>query len=179
MKTKVNIIIISIVMLMVIASRANAQEKKPEIPEAVKNAQQWIGKWTGTTTMVMQGKTYTPKDEWVFRSVAGGFGVYLEMTSTDPALGTMKSSDLMGFDPFDQKIHVFTVDNMGTCHDHICEWKSADHFYLEHNSIRDGKPYTEKIDMVMKGKDAFETDYKGIVDGKTVDTGKGVFKRVK
>jgi hypothetical protein len=179
MKNKLDSIIITIAMLMVSVSVANAQEKKQEIPAAIRNAQQWIGKWSGTMTMAMQGKTFKPKAEWVFRSVAGGYGVYLEQTSTDPELGTMNSSDLMGFDPFDQKIHVYTVDNMGTCHDHICEWKSADHFYLEHNSIRNGKTYTEKIDMVMKGKDSFDTDYKGILDGKVTESGQGIMKRVK
>jgi hypothetical protein len=157
----------------------SAQEKKNEIPEALKNAQVWIGKWSGTMTMTMEGKTYKPKATWTFRSIAGGYGITLEQVQKDPELGTMLSEDMMGYDPFDKKIHVYTVDNMGTCHDHICEWKSPGHFYLEHNSMRSGKPYQEKIDMEMKGKDTFETNYVGLADGKVTDTGKGTFKRAK
>jgi hypothetical protein len=129
--------------------------------------------------MINNGNPSSAKAEWNFRSVAGGHGVYLEETVTDPASGTLKSSDLMGFDPYDKKIHVYTVDNMGTCHDHICEWKSPEHFYLEHNSMRDGKVYIEKINMVMKGNDSFESDYKAILDGKIVGTGQGTLTRAK
>jgi hypothetical protein len=179
MKKTFNMMIIAMAMIIVFGYPAKAQEKKNEIPEAVKKAQQWIGKWSGTMTMVNEGKTIIPKAEWNFRSVAGGYGILLEETVTDPSFGKWLSCDLMGFDPYDSKIHIYTVDNMGTCHDHLCEWKSPDHFYLEHNSMRDGKPYSEKIDMVMKGSDSFDTDYKGFLDGKMVDSGKGTFKRVK
>jgi hypothetical protein len=177
MKTISKIILLAVILISAISLQA--QEKKNEVPDAIKKAEQWIGKWSGSMTMTSDGKTSKPKAEWVFKKVAAGFGISLEETVTDPSFGTWKSFDLMGYDPFDKKIHVYTVDNMGTCHDHLCEWKSADHFYLEHNSMRDGKSYTEKIDMVMKGKDAFESDYQGLVDGKVTETGKGQFKKMK
>ncbi len=156
-----------------------SQDDMQSMSATLKNAQVWIGKWQGSFTMTMEDKNYNPSGTWTFTPVAGGSGMMLSEEVSDPALGQMSSVDLMGYDPFDKKIHVYTVDNKGTCHDHICEWKSPDHFYLEHNSRRDGKAYMEKIDLGMNGSDAFYTTFTGTMDGKVVSSGKGNFTRMK
>jgi hypothetical protein len=179
MHYRTSITIVFFTLSVITGFSAFSQEGKPQIPDAVKKGEVWIGKWSGSMTMNMDGKTYKPQATWTFRKVAGGFGILLEEVAKDPKLGEMLSTDLMGYDPYDQKIHVYTVDNMGTCHEHLCEWKNPGMFYLEHNSTRDGKTFTEKIDMVMKGNDSFESHYTSYLDGKESGSGTGMFKRVK
>jgi len=157
-----------------------AQEKKQAIPEEASRLQLFVGKWSGTFTYTNDKKESVKLTSYMnFNSIADGFGVFGVESADDPKLGKMRSSDLMGYDPYDKKLHCFTVDNTGICHDHSCTWKTPDHLYMEHKSMRSGTIYREMIDLVFKDKETIEFNETVTLDDAVSETTLGVYKKVK
>ena len=157
-----------------------AQEKKDAVPAEAAKLNKFIGKWVGPAT-ITDDKNQSVKitSTMVFQSVAGGYGIYGTESSDDPKMGKFRGSDLMGYDPYDKKIHCYTVDNTGICHDHICSWKSPDKFHMEHQSTRDGKAFKEEVDIFFKDRNTTEYSIISSLDGKVIETVKGDQKRAK
>jgi hypothetical protein len=157
------------------ALTASAQEKKPEMPDAIKNFIRFQGKWDAEVVMTLNGKPNKVSYHVACRRVADGSGFYMDEWFNDSTLGNLKGGNLFGYNPYDKKIHWFSVDNMGTCHEHVGEWKTPDHFYMEYNGMQDGKKYVEKIDMTLK--DANNMDFKltATLDAKEVQRVEGTF----
>lgn len=153
-------------------------QEKAATPVEVQNLMKFIGMWKGDMTMKdSQQKTFSIKQTVVCTPIAGGSGIYIEEVSESPDMGKMTGSDIMGYDPYAKQLHCFTVDNMGTAHDHLCTWKNDNHLYMEHNSVRDGKTYQEKIDMVFTDKTHLQFSMTTYVDGKTMETGEGTMNK--
>jgi hypothetical protein len=171
-----------LLMLLVLFSTtftfSYGQNNATAIPDQVKKLDKFVGSWKGDLVYSHDNAQDRMTSTMTFKTVSGGFGVYADETSASPTLGTMKGADLMGYDPYTKEIHCFTVDNMGTTHDHICQWKSDNEFYLEHSSTRDGKKYQEKIYCTFKGTN--EIVYKADIylDGKLTESTTGNYTRV-
>jgi hypothetical protein len=177
MKTKKMMILAAI--LSVVVLDLNAQEKKPEIPVPVKNLMKFLGKWKADASLIMDGKTYKVDYYVNCKKTADGNGLTADEDFASPDLGTLKGANLAGYDPYDSKIHWFSVDNMGTTHDHVGEWQTPDHLYMEHNSMREGKKFQEKLDFTFNGKDELNFRLVATLDGTEVERGEGVFHRNK
>lgn len=169
-----------LVLVFMFGMMAIAQEKKPAVPNEQAWLQKFVGSWTAKVIVTddkKQTTSFTAKMN--YSSVADGNGVYGVETINDPKLGKMTGSYLMGYDPYEKKVHFYAVSNTGVCHDHDCTWKSPDHLYLEHNSMRNGKAFKEEINLVFKDRNTIEfteTDYLG---GNAVETDQGTFKKAK
>jgi hypothetical protein len=50
---------------------------------------------------------------------------------------------------------------------------------MEHNSMREGKAYQEKIDLVFKGKDTVDFSVISSLDGTVTETSTGTVKKAK
>lgn len=48
-----------------------------------------------------------------------GSGLYMDESATMSDLGKLDGGNIIGYDPYDKKLHWFSVDNFGTTHDHI------------------------------------------------------------
>jgi hypothetical protein len=90
----------------------------------------------------------------------------------------MHASDLFGYDRSDGKLHCYTVDNMGTTRDLVCDWESPDHLVMGYNRIENGKQVTEKLDFTLKEDNILEFTGNSITDGKTQWSGTGTFHRI-
>lgn len=158
-----------------------APEKRAVMPASkpaeVMNLMKFNGNWEADVTMSMQGKSYRGVYTWQSKETAEGNGLIGEEGFSNPDIGTMKGTDLAGFDPTTAKIRWFTVDNMGTAHEHSGEWITPDHLFLEHESTREGKRYVEKIDFVFKGDDTLDFKLVGTLDGNEIESGEGVFHK--
>jgi hypothetical protein len=169
--------ILLVCVLAVINVAVMAQEKKAELPASLKGLMAFVGKWKSDATMSMDGKSYKVVYYIDFKKVAGGNGLYATEWFDSKELGSLKGSDLVGYDPYDRKIHWYTVDNMGTTHEHLGDWQSPDHFYMEHDGMRDGKKYVEKIDLVLKGKNEVGFKLVATLDGTEVQRGEGIYHK--
>ena len=159
---------------------AQAQAKKAALPGDQASLQKFVGKWSGTTNMTDDKKqSLKILTHMNFTSVADGNGIYGVEYFDDPKAGKLRASYLCGYDPYQKKIHFYAIDNMGTCHDHDCTWKTPDHFYVEHNSVRDGKAYKESVDLVFKDKNTLDFSETDTLDGNVIETYKAQFKKEK
>ena len=177
----VKIQIVFIALLVVAATYvAQAQAKKVALPDDQALLQKFVGKWSGTTNMTDDKKqSFKIMTHMNFSSVADGNGIYEIEYFDDLKLGKLRASYLCGYDPYEKKIHFYAIDNMGTCHDHDCTWKTPDHFYVEHNSMRDGKAYKESIDLIFKDKNTIEFSETATLNGNIIESDKASFKKEK
>ncbi len=176
---KINIVLIA---LLFVASTyvAQAQTKKAALPDDQALLQKFDGKWSGITNITDDKKqSFKIMTHMNFSSVADGNGIYGVEYFDDPKLGKLRASYLFGYDPYKKKIHFYAIDNMGTCHDHDCTWKTPDHFYVEHNSVREGKAYKEIINLIFKDKNTIEFSETATLDGNTIEIDKASFKKEK
>jgi hypothetical protein len=149
----------------------------PQRPPALEKMMRFVGSWDAQATLVLDGALHHVPYHADFQEIADGSGLYGTESFTDADLGTLLGSNLVGFDPFDGKIHWYSVDNMGTTHEHHGDWESADHFHMEHHGLREGKPFAEIVDMTFKGPDELDFRLTATLDGKEVERGEGLFHR--
>jgi hypothetical protein len=150
---------------------------KAEMPVEVQNLMKFIGRWESEASLTMEGKTYKVM-YWVdCKKTADGSGIFADEGFTNPELGTLSGADLAGYDPNDSKVKWFSVDNMGTTHEHIGEWKTPDHLYIEHNGLKNGQKYVEKIDFIFRGNDELDFKLTGTLDGVESEKAEGIFHK--
>ena len=165
-------------MAVMAMAGAWAQASAPAMPEAVINLNKFNGLWEANITSIMGDKSYQYDYTVKCIPVADGNGAYWEESGTHPELGEMHTSDLLGYNSADGKLHCYSVDNMGITRDQVCEWKSPDHLYMEYNGIRDGKKTIEKLDLTFSGDDVLSFTGSSIQDGQTHWSGSGTFHKV-
>ena len=164
-------------IISIIATNSNAQDNKIVVPAPIQNLMKFLGRWDADATFIIEGKTYKVVHSLNGKKTADGNGLSIDESFTHPELGSLKGANLVGFNPYDSKIHWFSVDNMGTTHEHIGEWLTPDHLYIEHNGIRDGKNFVEKIDLTFKGKDQMDLKLVATLDGKEIERAEGIYHR--
>ena len=111
------------------------------------------GNWAGEATLILEGNTFNFTYYANFKKNDESSGMYMEEWFSHPDLGSLKGYNLIGYNARDQKVHWFSVDNFGTCHDHLGYWKTPDHFYMEATEKHGGKKFEEKIDIIFKNDD--------------------------
>jgi hypothetical protein len=166
-----------VIILAFAGSVSYAQDMKMETPEAVKNLMKFLGDWQAKATLTMEGKTYTVDYMVSCKKTADGSGLYADEWFTSPELGTMKGANLAGYDPFDKKVKWFSVDNMGTTHEHVGEWESPDHLFIQHVGMHDGKKYVENIDFHFMGTDEIHFMLAATLDGADAEKAEGIFNK--
>lgn len=114
-----------------------------DFPESWKTMLKLEGLWTGPCTMILPNKSYQIKYSFHFKSILDGTGMQMDENFQHAELGYFQGTNLIGYDPYEKLIHWFSVDNMGTTHDHLIRWISVNRIEVEHKSIQNGKKYTE------------------------------------
>jgi hypothetical protein len=168
---------ITLVAAMAMAG-VQAQSSAPAMPEAVINLNKFNGSWQASVSSQMGDKTYKFDYTVKCTPVAGGNGSYWEESGSEPSIGDMSASDLIGYNRTDGKLHCYSVDNMGTTRDNICEWKSPDHLVMQYQGRENGKQIVSKMDLVLTGDDVMEFTMNTTQDGKPQMSGSGTFHKI-
>jgi hypothetical protein len=164
-----------ILRFLFLTAFSHAQDNKPADP--IQKLMRLSGSWVSKCDMMYEGENYDIVYHVVFKPVSDGHGLLGEESFSGPVLGIYHGSSLIGFDPYDRKIHWYTVDNTGTTHDHVGNWTDPDQFEMVHKSTRDKKAYHEKLSIRFTGKDQYEVIFIATLDGKVIETLEGTFKR--
>ena len=135
------------------------------------------GNWSGEATLILDGNTFNFIYYADFKKNDEGSGMYMEEWFSHPDLGSLKGYNLIGYNARDEKIHWFSVDNFGTCHDHLGFWKTNDHFYMETTEKHQGKKFEEKIDIVFINENEISLHLVATIGGKLFEDVVVVFKR--
>ena len=138
--------------LMILITGLSLITTNAQTPPALETLFRLEGNWAGEATLIYGGNTFTFTYHADFKKNDESSGMYMEEWFSHPDLGTLKGYNLIGYNSRDEKIHWFSVDNFGTCHDHFGYWKTNDHFYMETTEKHGGKKFEEKIDMIFQGE---------------------------
>jgi hypothetical protein len=122
-----------------------------QIPLQWARTLQLEGYWEGPAILNLGGQIFNVANYHVdFRTSIDGNALTMDEGFSDPTLGELKGTNLIGFNPFEDNIHWFSVDNFGTSHEHTGSWLTSKHFYMEHRSIQGGLPFIEYINVRLK-----------------------------
>lgn len=119
------------------------------IPRELELLKQLIGDWKIDMDMRMpDGSMAKGAGRATGRVVSGGSGLYgvlVELEAEIEGMGRLDELDLFGFNAHDGKVHSFTLNSMGTSHDHIGGWKSDRILEIGWSGVADGKDSSELI----------------------------------
>ncbi len=149
-----------------------------EMPKDLINMMQFLGEWEAPNAVLTMGdKEYKFTYHSAFEKTANGSGLLMHEWADVPDMGKFDGENLIGYDPVGKKLLWYTVNNVGTTHEHVVSWKSDKEMVMEHNSSQDGKPYKEKGTAVFKDPDTLELNVIETLDGREQSTIKAVFKK--
>jgi len=141
---------------------------------------QLAGRWkSNNATLQMGGKTYTFGYTADFKPVSERNGLIMEEHADIPQIGKLNGTNLIGVNPWDGKIHWFSVDNLGTSHEHVGRFTDRNHFSMIHHGIQNQKEFTETVSIEFEGPDTIHIKQTEILDGKTELVVTGSFLRKK
>jgi len=154
-----------------------ASAQAPETPEAIKNMLRLVGRWEASAVKLTLGdKTYTTAYHITCSAINDGTGLLMNESADIPGLAQLKGTNLVGWDPNLQQMHVYSVDNLGTCHDHAGYWKNADELYVQYDGVVEGHMYAERIWITLKG-DSLHMKLIGELNGAPYELIEGTFTR--
>ena len=168
------VFIISIVGFKEVRSQDHKPMAPPDILQKIIN---WEGDWQADLTMKMGDKTSKSVDYISFSKASDGMGVSAKEWMDNPQGGKVYITHLVGYNMEDKKLHWFSVDNMGGCGEALGTMTGGNHIHLAGTGKMDGKPMKQTVDLTIKDNNTVEFNMVMMVDGKTVRSGMGTFKR--
>lgn len=138
------------------------------------------GYWkTKATTMQADGKEYQFAYYADFKTTSDNHGIAMHEWATIPGIGKLDGTNLAGINMYDGKVHWFSVDNMGTTHEHVGEFTDGNHFSMTYRGTQEGKQYVETLIMEFSDANTMQLKQVGTLDGKEVVLITGTFHRKK
>lgn len=138
------------------------------------------GNWeTNAATMKTEGKEYQFAYYADFKTTSDNNGIVMHEWATIPGMGKLDGTNLAGINMYDGKVHWFSVDNMGTTHEHIGEFTNSKHFSMTYKGPQEGKAYVETLTMDFTDTNTLQLKQVGTLDGKEAVLITGTFHRTK
>jgi hypothetical protein len=145
---------------------ANAQTAPTEKPAVLKKLLSMTGNWEGTGTMKEGGKTTNFPYLLNVKKTADGTGILAVEEADIPGMGKMMGTNIAGYNSDENLIHWYTIDNMGTTHDHLGKLIDKNHYQMVYEiKTKDNKAFKELINVIFEGKDKLNMDLVITIDG--------------
>lgn len=164
---------ISLLAALLVAVVAIAQE----MPEAQKNLAQFEGMWVCKNPDIRMGDQqfkglYTLDCHLVNDNT--GILAHEKFQSDD---FTMLGENLIGFDPYLKLVHLYSIDNTGTAHDHYGFWIDSKNLFVQYQGVVEGKMYVEQIWMSLPDANTLQVKLHGMHNGELVENINAVFTK--
>jgi hypothetical protein len=157
---------------MVISSSVFAQDQ----PQSQKNMIKFVGQWKSTDIQLTIGdQTYGGEYTFDCSAVNMNTGILAHEKFVNSELGTMQAENLLGFDPNLQQVHLYTIDNFGTAHDHCGYWIDDNHLFVQYQGVLESKMYLEQIDILFKDANTMSLKLTAMLNGEVFQQAKGTF----
>ena len=141
---------------------------------------QFKGYWeTNAATMQTEGKDYKFAYYADFKTTSDNNGIVMHEWATIPGMGKLDGTNLAGINMYDGKVHWFSVDNMGTTHEHVGEFADSKHFSMTYRGMQEGKAYVETLNMEFTDANTLKLKQVATLDGNEVELITGTFHRTK
>lgn len=172
-------IILTAITLLILSGlyEVRAQDKPMPKPAEFQKIASWKGDWEAKITSKMGDQTSTSIDHVSWSMTADGNGMLMKQWMNSPKGGKYQGTHLVGYNMEDKHVHWFLVDNMGQCLDQIVEMAGDNHLRLSNSGKKDGKPTQSTVDLVLKDMNTVDFNQVVMLDGKTVQTMMGTYKR--
>jgi len=149
-----------------------------EMPEAQKNLMQFVGNWRlDDANVTMGGETATGIYTFDCSAVNENTGILVHEMFASKEMETLKGENLLGYDPNTGQIHLYSIDNTGTAHDHYGYWVEKNHLFVQYQGVVEGKMYVEQIDMKFPSPNNLEVDLTGMLNGQPYLKFNGTFAK--
>lgn len=160
------------------AMPATAQTSEGTTDNQLKMLLQLKGSWEAKTAVIKMGNKENTFPYYAdFKTTADNNGLLMIEWATIPGVGKLNGANLIGVNPYDGKVHWFSVDNLGTAHEHIGAFSDAKHFSMVHKGMQDNKEYLETITMEIISQDEMKLNITAMLDGKEIETISATFQR--
>lgn len=141
---------------------------------------QFNGLWETSTAVMKTGSKEHRFAYYVdFKIASEDNAIVMHEWADIPGIGRLDGNNLAGVSMQDGKIHWYSVDNMGTTHEHIGEFTDQHHFTMAHTSMQDGKEFVETIEMEFAKPDVLILKETVTLGGEEVVLITGTFRRKK
>ncbi len=178
MKTRTIAVIAALALIPGLVQGPAAAEPAADAPEVLQAVMKLEGRWQADAELVLGGERHRFIYTLDFSKTASGSGLLLDEHAVVQGVGELKGTSVIGFDPYEGRLHWFSVDNFGTAHNHVGELVGPGHVRLVHESRREGKPFREQIDLQWLAADRVEGRLVATLAGDVVETLAGTFTRV-
>jgi hypothetical protein len=143
-------------------------DRESTVPLPARQLDAFLGTWTVAGSMTMGGNAAKVAGRWGFRRVADDHGLKTTMQTTIEGFGTFAEAELIGFDPGEGRIHLFSLNKFAV-RDHVGGWREDGVLYVEYTGVQDGKRCREGITIVIEG-DHMHADIVETLDGEVTTT---------
>ena len=155
--------LIKILMLVIIITGLLSAQK---ISSEQQNLSQMTGKWLAKKAVLMiDGKSYSGEYSLESLPVNMNTGLLVHEKFSNDELGSMIGEDLLGFDPNQKQIHLYSIDNTGTCHDHYGYWIDNKHLFVQYQGVVEGKMFVEQIHILNETPEKMRLKLTGMLNG--------------
>lgn len=141
---------------------------------------QFNGYWeTDAAIMQSGGKEYKFAYRADFKTTTTDHGIVIHEWATIPGVGRLDGQNLAGVNMFDGKIHWFSIDNMGTAHEHTGMFTDDKHFSMQYKGMQEGKEFTEILEIELTDPNTLHLKQVATSGGEQVVMITGTFHRTK
>jgi hypothetical protein len=172
------LIVTGALIAMPAMSQMNSTSEKAA--EQLKMLLQFRGLWeTNAAVMKTGGKEYSFAYYADFKTASADNAIVMHEWANIPGMGTLDGNNLAGVNMQDGKIHWYSVDNMGTTHEHVGEFADQHHFAMVHKSMQEGKEFVETLEIEFAEPDTLVLKQTATLGGEEVVLVTGTFHRKK
>ncbi len=115
------------------------------VSPAAKRLAAFLGEWDVTGTLQAVGSDPAAvSGRWRFVKAADGWAVRGDMTTAIEGMGTFEECELIGFDPTENKVHMFSM-NKYAVRDHIGDWLDEKRLSVVYTALPQGHDVTERM----------------------------------
>jgi hypothetical protein len=148
------------------------------VSEAQANLMQFVGNWKLEKAKYFFGdQTFTGVYTFNCSAACDNTGILAhEKFITNEGL-TITGENLLGYDPNTGQIHLYSIDNTGTTHDHYGYWVDKNHLFVQYQGVVEGKMYVEQIDFKFRQSNKMELNLVGMINGEVFAKASGTFTK--
>lgn len=169
-----------LVAILFSALQLTGQSNDNGAASQLKMLSRFKGYWEAkNATMHSDGKTYTFLYTADFKTTADNHGFIMTEHANIRGMGKLDGTNLVGVNPYDGKVHWFSVDNIDVAHEHIGEFTDSGHFSMVNKSMQNGKEYIETITIEFPDADTLVLHVTTVLDGKEISSIAGTFHLIK
>jgi len=110
------------------------------------------------------------KGTWKISPAAAGWGALNIGLMEIEGMDAYEEVDIIGFDPGEKLVHIFSVTNTAATHDHKGRWSDDNTLGVTYEGLQEGKKYKEEITIKVHSPKEWSIHEVDTLDGQAIST---------